>query len=91
MARPSAFAVEPQLEPDEDQLDREPDGDGEDSLTTIYHALSRGSESAARNATAIGQIIGERMVHCASRGDAQALTRWYRTCREIIANIDEER
>src|SRR5262245_17052196 len=104
MARLSPFAIEPQLEPDEDELERE-DGDEseegdlecedvedeeqEDSLTTIYHGLRRGSESAAQNAMAVAQIL-ERMVHSASRGDIESLTRWHHTCQEIIAKVAEE-
>jgi hypothetical protein len=75
--------VEASLQRDEDHLDRE------DSLTALYHALRRGGEPAARNAAAIGEIIGQRMVESAGRGDVQALTRWYHTCRGIIAKIEE--
>jgi hypothetical protein len=69
---------------DEDHLDRE------DSLATLYRALRRGGEPAARNAAALGEIIGGRMADCSRRGDVRALERWYRTCRELVRKIDQE-
>ena len=90
MARLSRFADAPQMEYDEDQLEREADDDPKDSLSTLYHGLRRRSESAAEAALALGQIL-ERMVHSAIRNDSEGLTHWYRTCRELVAKVDEER
>jgi len=84
--RSSRFAVEPQR--DEDNLGRDEEAP-DDSLAILYFGLRRGSESAARNAMALAQIL-ERMVHSASRGDTESLTRWHHTCQEIIAKVAEE-
>jgi hypothetical protein len=83
MVNPARLAIEPQLERDEDALDRETSGDREDSLTTLYHALRRGDESAADNAKAVGEIL-RCMVDSARRGDVRSLTRWHDTCQNIV-------
>jgi hypothetical protein len=71
MARLSRFAVEPQLQRDEDNLGHDEEaGAPKDSLATIYHGLRRRSESAAEAAMALGQIL-ERMVHSRSATTAK--------------------
>jgi len=82
--------VEPQLQRDEDNLGHDEEAVPKDSLTTLYHGLRRRSEPAAEAAMALGQIL-ERMVHSAIRNDSEGLTHWYRTCRELVAKVDEER
>src|SRR5262245_15071214 len=82
--------AEPQLQRDEDNLGHEEETAPKDSLATIYHGLRRRSEAAAEAAMALGQIL-ERMVHSAIRNDTEGLTHWYRTCRELVAKVDEER
>ena len=90
MARLSRFADQPQLQRDEDNLGHDEEAVPKDSLATIYHGLRRRSEPAAEAAMAVGQIL-ERMVHSAIRNDSEGLTHWYRTCRELVAKVDEER
>src|SRR5262245_49845351 len=89
-----ARAMRKPVESDEDNLQRDDIADEEavpkDSLTTIYRGLCRRSESAAETAMALGQIL-ERMVHSAIRNDTEGLAHWYRTCRELVAKVDEER
>ena len=72
---------------DEDNLGHEEEAAPKDSLAVLYRALRRRSEPAAEAAMALGQML-EHMVHSAV---SERLNHWYRTCRELVAKVDEER
>jgi hypothetical protein len=79
--------AEPQLQRDEDNLGHDEEAP-KDSLAILYRGLCRRSESAAEAAMAMGQML-EHMVHSAIRNDSERLTHWYRTCRELVAKVEE--
>src|SRR5262249_47789156 len=92
MARLSRFADEPQMEYDEDNLEREDagdDGEERDALDWIYLALRDGDASVTRGAMALARCFQE-MATAAMRGNEPALKHWYRQARFIADNTVRE-
>jgi hypothetical protein len=86
----SRFADEPQMQRDEDTLDREAvdDGDNEpDSLDEMFHALREGDEPIARGVLAVARCLQE-MVAAAHHDNQRALEHWYRQCRHVFETMD---
>jgi hypothetical protein len=76
---------------DEDSLNRERDGNGDngptDTLELLYQRLKDGDEVASHSAMGIARCIQE-MAHQAARGDKSGLKHWYQKCCDLIAHVD---